>query len=694
MNPIQLAEQGWHLVPWTNRKATTRQPIVQGYLKTKPSADTVRGWTKQYPDCEWAVVPVDHVVLDIEMKGGLNGEADLAQLEETYGKLPEGPAFTTYNKGRHLWFRLPEGCELKGGVHIAPGIEIKCRNGTAHIPPSEGYATVRELQYDCPLVPDWVLELWSHARTESKTFSSNERFNVGERHAGLCSFAGKLRNMGLSEEAIFLGLQGVRLDKCEDPDSVTDEELRGIAKSYAKKDADSYELRVEQKDPIAMVVENFFSKIVDHNYERAQPAEASLPTLDGKLLRPTQLIAEWVDWVLGNADRPQPELSLLAACVGIGGIIGRKLTWHHSHANIYGLGLASSGSGKDAPLHSINKVYTAAGFSDMLGASRLGSDAGMLTAITVKPSIVWALDEISLLLGNINKAGCPGYLIGIVQYLLELYSCNPHSGIELKGVPSTPIPNPYPCILGFTQPEVFATVFNEGMANNGLMGRFVPFMGENLPDQNFNAKRDPPPATLIQALKTVRTLPGSFAQMADNVGTEKAVQEIACDEVTRAHYMKRCQEIEARTQAIKVKDPMEARLLSRTMEKAQKFSLIHAWSLNPSNPTMTIASIDWGISIIEYSNACMKRITTTRVSNPQEEMVEYLYDCVCRSGMTGIPHGKLTGIARRVDRNRRDAIMKDLIESGRIVANRIKKERGPATFVYVADKFVRTGEGT
>ena len=691
MNPIQLAEQGWHLVPWTNRKSATRQPIVQGFLKTKPSAETVAGWAKQYPACDWAIVPTDHVVVDIEMKNGLNGETDLKALEEIHGALPEGPAFSTYSKGRHLWFKLPDNCTLKGGVHIAPGLEIKCRNGTVHVPPSEGYAEIRPLVQDCPVAPDWLIQLWSAARSEPKYLADGEKFGIGERHAGLCSMAGKFRNMGLGEEAIFYSLMGARIEKCEDPDSISDEELRGIAKTYAKKDADSYEIRLERKDPVVMAVESFFSKAVEQNYERAEPTDEGLPTLDAKLLRPTNLIAEWVDWVLGNADRPQPELTLLAACVGIGGIIGRKLTWHHSHANIYGLGLASSGSGKDAPLHSINEVYTEAGFSDLLGASRLGSDAGMLTAITTQPNIVWALDEISLLLGNINKPGCPGYLIGIVQYLLELYSCKAHSGISLKGVPPTPIPNPYPCILGFTQPEVFSTVFNEQMANNGLMGRFIPFMGENLPALNLLAKRDPPPASLIQALKTARSLPSPAVATFQTVGTPKETYEIPCDEVTKAHYMKRCAEIEARMQAIKVKDPMEARLLSRAMEKAQKFSLVHAWSLNPANPVMTIDSIEWGLALVEYSNACMKRITTTRVSNPQEEMVEYIYDCVVKHGMTGIAHGKLTGIARRVDRNRRDTIMKDLIESGRIVANKTKKDRGPATFVYIADKFVSTG---
>jgi hypothetical protein len=690
MTPIEMAEQGWHLVPWANRKASIRHPLIKGFLEegAVPSVETVTAWVKQWPAADWAVVPRNHMVLDVEMKGGLDGKAELVALEEQYGELPEGPVTITYSKGLHIWLRLPDDCQLKGGVRISKGIEIKCRNGTAHVPPSMGYEYRRPLgaPNDVPLAPQWLLDLWAEAKPTKVTFSSQEKFAPGERHAALCSAAAKFRNMGLGERAIFYALQGVREERCDDPASVPDEELESIAKSYAEKSADSYDLRVEQKEPTALSVEAFFKRKVAPVQERAAPVEEGLPVMNSALLRPTALIAEWVDWVLANADRPQPELSLLAACVGLGGMVGRNLTWHHAHANIYGLGLASSGSGKDAPLHSIGKLYKAAGFEDLLGASRLGSDAGLLTAINTKPNIVWALDEISLLLENMGKPNCPGYITGIVQYLLELYSCNAHSGIELKGVPPTPLPNPYPCILSFAQPATFARVFSEKMADNGLMGRFVPFLGEDLPAKNYHAKRDPPPDTLVAAVKSARTArPTQF----DKLIAAKGIVEITCDAATEAHYLKRSKELEARMQELKNTDRMRATLLARTMEKAQKFSLIHAWSLDPADPVMTIESIDWGVAVVQYSNECMHHITARRVVNPQEEMVEYLYDCVCKHGSVGISQGKLTGIARRLDRMRRETILKDLIDSGRVIAHKQKNLKGPSTIAYIADKFVR-----
>ena len=157
MTPQELAEAGWHLVPWTNRQATTRQPIVKGYLENHPTPETVAGWMVRYTACDWAVVPKQHVVLDIEMKNGQDGEKSLLALSSD--SLAAYPQTKTFNGGRHVWMQVPQGCELKGGVWIGEGLEVK-RNASVHIPPSAGYAWLRPLGLpdDIPVAPDWFME--------------------------------------------------------------------------------------------------------------------------------------------------------------------------------------------------------------------------------------------------------------------------------------------------------------------------------------------------------------------------------------------------------------------------------------------------------------------------------------------------------------------------------------------------------
>jgi hypothetical protein len=206
--------------------------MIQGWLE-KPTDPT--GFLRAYgDDMDWAVVPKDGVVvLDIEMKGGLNGLSDLA----TFGPLPDGPRTKTKSGGFHLWFRSPG---LIGGHHIRPGIEAKAGNGSVHIPPSQGYTEIIPLKPpgELPELPPALVDAW---RASAKVKSSRdgqyraETYPVGERRARLCSMAGRLRSCGLTEPELYAALLAVRDNRCDGTDAPTDTDLLRIAKDYAQK---------------------------------------------------------------------------------------------------------------------------------------------------------------------------------------------------------------------------------------------------------------------------------------------------------------------------------------------------------------------------------------------------------------------------------------------------------------------------
>jgi hypothetical protein len=603
------------------------------------------------------------------MKDGKDGEAELREIykDELFGY----PQTKTFNGGRHVWMRVPEGCVLNGGVWIGKALEVK-RNASVHVPPSMGYLWITELGMPeaVPLAPAWFLEAWAKAIPPKATVIETETFPEGQRHALLCSAAGSLRNLGLDEEGLFLALQGVRHSKCENPETISDSELRSIAKSFSEKEVtETWGMRLARGDERALAVEAFFNRKVEVK-ERPKTNQADLPVLSSECLRPTPLIAAWVDWVVSCAPRPQPELALLAACVGIGGLIGRQVTFRGAHANIYGLGLASSGSGKDAPLHSVAAVYKACGAGDMLGASKIGSDAGMLQAIGTKQSIVWPLDEISILLENMGKPNCPGYITGITQYLLELSSCRPHNGIELKGIKPDPIMNPFPCILTFAQPATFARVYNEKMTESGLLGRFIPFLGEDLPDLSFDYTEIPPPADMIESIRAARA---ATPIVLVSAGPTRAPVPMKMEEGVKEHYKNVGMAVEKEMQAIKNDDRIYATLLARTMEKANKFAMVHAWSTNPIDPIITTKSIDWAVEVVRYSNECMRKIIIAKASTPHGGMVDKIVQAVARQGGDGVSHGRLINLTlRHIEPHKREGILNDLVSSGAII-KRVKR---------------------
>jgi len=692
LTPIELARKGWHLIPWSKRASSSRQPMVKGYLGTLPTPEEVADWHRKWPSCDWAIKPTFHVVLDIEMKNGLDGEAELI---EKFQPLEGFPSTKTFNGGRHVWMRVPHDCTLKGGVWIGDALEVKFK-ASVHIPPSEGYAWLSPLGSltDVPLAPDWFMEAWAKAAPVSIKATETASFPEGQRHALLCSAAGALRNLGLGEEGIFLGLQGVRADRCENPETVTDDELRGIAKSYCAKEAsESFDMRLARGEERAVMVANFMARKIVHRDEPDRHADESCPRLNDKQLRPTPMIAAWVDWVLGNAECRQPELTLLAACVGIGCVMGRRPTWKFTHANVYGLGMASSGSGKDAPLHSIEEVLRAAGWDDLIGAANLGSDVGMLDQITQHPDIVWSIDEIGILLENLNKTQVPTYISNIISYLLQLSSCKAFNGRALKGVTPQRIEQPYPCIFACTQPKIFLGAFNERMADNGFFNRFTVFLGEDLPEQQIDVLRAAPPEDLIEALKSAREK-ATNPLMNGSHGGKPGPAEIAATPEALALYRNKIIHYNSIKMALRSKDVMRATLAARTLERANKFTLIYAWTLDPSNPVVTPEAVEWGCEIAEFSNACLLHCLKNRIASPHDELARKILTIIESYEQTGVSQSDFTRHAQSIERNKRESIIADLQQSGKVYVFTKKNESGRVVKRYKSAKFTTQEERT
>lgn len=240
IDPVTLYQWGYHLVPW---QRNPRKPLIKGWLEKRVDPT---GFLRAYGDeLDWAIVPDQGVVvLDVEMKGGLDGVTDLEKLwipSEEW----DCPETMTKNGGFHLWFREPDGAGLVGGHHLRPGVEAKAINGSVHVPPSVGYITVTDLvrPEDLPVLPDVLVDAWRKSYKvpgQAKTYAV-EVYAAGERRARLCSMAGRLRAAGLTYPELVASLLSVRDTRCADPSSFDDNEVIGIAKDYAN--------RPERSDP-------------------------------------------------------------------------------------------------------------------------------------------------------------------------------------------------------------------------------------------------------------------------------------------------------------------------------------------------------------------------------------------------------------------------------------------------------------
>ena len=127
-----LIKKGLHVVLWYPNKTA---PMWGNHLVRSATDTDVDNCIY---DFDVAVVPMKHVVVDLDVKNGVNGVAHLA----TLGVCPPTLTTATPSGGRHLWFTYSGDLT---SCNCGSGIEFKRLTGTAHVPPSTGYTWLNSI---------------------------------------------------------------------------------------------------------------------------------------------------------------------------------------------------------------------------------------------------------------------------------------------------------------------------------------------------------------------------------------------------------------------------------------------------------------------------------------------------------------------------------------------------------------------
>lgn len=227
--------RGWFVFPCIPR---TKKPLAglvpAGFKDASNDEETIRRWWKAKPDANVAIAcgASDLAVLDID-HGLYEWTSQHALWEPTYavrtGRRPE-IGIQMYFKGAipdvGLWKMNGSEGQVKslGGYVMAAG--------SIH-PSGEAYENVSKYAADDLLAtPMWVQSLKTSEHEALKVSPGQKIAEGSGRHHALTSEAGKLRNMGWDESAIYAALLVRNEELCEVP--IPDDELRGIARSVTK----------------------------------------------------------------------------------------------------------------------------------------------------------------------------------------------------------------------------------------------------------------------------------------------------------------------------------------------------------------------------------------------------------------------------------------------------------------------------
>ena len=227
------------------REAPHRQTGPRRCSRTPPGdAQWILEWWSAYADANVGVATGDasgFFVLDIDTKGG--GHDTLINLMGRHGELPETWVVETGSGGLHLFFRMPDGIDVRNSAGaVGPGVDVRGNGGYVVAPPSL-HASGRRYRWEnhpkeTPLAdaPDWLLERMGPRRSGAigRRPMLPRRIPEGERNHWLTSAAGTMRRRGFSPAAIEAALLVENGGRCDPP--LDDREVARIAWSVGRYD--------------------------------------------------------------------------------------------------------------------------------------------------------------------------------------------------------------------------------------------------------------------------------------------------------------------------------------------------------------------------------------------------------------------------------------------------------------------------
>lgn len=174
------------------------------------------------------------LVIDVDEKEGKHGFDSLRDLEKDLGKLPPTWEVISGSGGRHLYFKYPQGENIKSGEDVlAEWIDVKAQGGYIVLPPSMHPDTHKTYEWEAsgdpletPLadLPDsWLQRLLEVQKKDKPAGEDGEKFTLpdviqsGKRNKTLYRYACSMRGKKTPPLTIYKTLMQCNSQRCNPP---------------------------------------------------------------------------------------------------------------------------------------------------------------------------------------------------------------------------------------------------------------------------------------------------------------------------------------------------------------------------------------------------------------------------------------------------------------------------------------------
>jgi hypothetical protein len=534
-----------------------------------------------------------------------------------YAELTAGAVSRTPRGGLHFWFRQNGGEPLKNTAsRIAEQVDTRADGGYVVVWPSVvddcGYQWLEPLVYgreQLPTLPQWIADS-IHEQQTATLQDVAEEIPAGQRNGTLTRYAGGLRRLGLSVEEIYQSLSGINTARCQPP--LAERELRKIANSALRWEADII--------ATSLIHDHLAPEPQESNDEECGVPQFPQFCLDNL----PWLMRLAYDYALATAKKPQPELTVGALISLFGTLFGRKVRDDYdTRTNVMVLGLSPSGTGKEHPRQINKQILVNCRLERLSGPERLGSHAGLVTAVHAEPSRLFQLDEIGRLLATMRDAGRNPHLYNIGTVLMQMYSSSniiwtADAYADWSKVKT--INQPCVCVFGTAVPENFYGSLTYDNLSDGMLARLIVIEG-----RKDVGRQKPMPYGFPMELSVPINIwmfgspeGGNLQQVIPEA--DPGVLLIRKSDEADAKHEWYCAEVNQRHER---EDDVRRAIWSRAPEKAAKLALIHACcdcqSCDIADVQITAKSVEWGIKLANYSTRLVLHNSSNNVSSSRYE---------------------------------------------------------------------------
>ena len=354
-------------------------------------------------------------------------------------------------------------------------------------------------------------------------------------------------------------------------------------------------------------------------------------------------------WILETSRAPVPEFATIAAITFLSAFFGRRyVTPTELGLNIYMIGIAGPGFGKDHPRRAIEILGHSAGMSHLIGPNDVTSDSAIEKVVRRRPCFVMPFDEVGVLFQSMTGKNAASWARSIRKSLLELYSkstsvwTGKEKADDKKDSSGDPVWFPTVSMLGMSTPTEFYAGITESNFGDGFMARLTIIGATEQPKRQDGKSLLKTPTALVEALKAAyiaAPAKGNLSNVAVRDSKQKPIMH-QCEWGEGA--AKRWKEIEAWQLEYMADKPEYEGVVGRSAEQTLKIATVRAISRIANRPVVEVEDVEFGWAIVQRSIDMIDDGVRKHMSSSDfETLCKTILGFVDASGKEGIPFSVL-----------------------------------------------------